>query len=126
MPLFNDRRNTNPAVDLADYNNKKADRWVMEPQGANLPTDYRSGSKWSNITPAMRDTIINKVTYGQKRYAGQMTPNQEKSAAAYQQSWIGKGQKASNDAYKAKPSKPNYTTPGGLVLNELKKQKKNK
>jgi len=124
MPLFNDRRNDNPATDIADYNHKKDSSPRPQPGWVLL-------SKGSPMTRADADHFETMQQYGGKVGSANNGKYSEKNAAsdiAYQDSWIGKGRHASDLAFAAKGGKPTstFTDPATLVLNELKRQMKKK
>jgi hypothetical protein len=116
--------------DVEEYGSKKKVKEVWARQSPMLPSDHRYTTGFTNVTPAMRDTIQSKMEYTGREQAGHMSRKQGRAAMADQQRWIGKGEKASSEAranalqmMKSKKSKkPSYTTPGGLVYDELKKQ----
>ena len=132
MPLFNDRRNTNPATDIADYNdsNKPVSNPSLRAMG--FP------KKNTLMSRADSDRFETAEYYGP---GGKGAGPNAKADAAYQNSYIKRAQKAS-DTQRLKNTirgglgmapklydgritgyGPQYTTPGGLVLNELKKNK---
>jgi hypothetical protein len=122
MPFeFNDRRNDNPPAPIADYNSKKDSHPRPQPGWIQL-------GKGAPMTRADADHFETMEHYGGKVGSANNGKYSEKNAAAdiaYQDSWIGKGRHASDQARRAgaKITEPQYKTPGGLVLDAVKKKK---
>jgi hypothetical protein len=105
--------------------------------GSKANSDRANASYYYGVTkrPAIRtsgtwkakDGSTTRMTSGDPDFRKKMLKN--KSDEAYTKSYIAKGRKASDEAranalQMMKSKKPSYTTPGGLVYDELKKQLK--
>jgi hypothetical protein len=93
MPLFNDRRNTNPAVEIADLSNKNK-RDVMN---YTTPSGFMPGANLYGAT-------YKKANNNGSRYATDMasTSKQSRANAALQKSYINKAAAASEAMNKSK------------------------
>jgi hypothetical protein len=139
MPLFNDRRNSSPAADIADYSNDSKPVSNPSLRAMGFPKKNTMMSKYNS------DRFETAEYYGP---GGKGAGPNAKANAAYQNSYIAKGKAASDAARATKPTKikllpemgmtrseaesrskiakandAKWQTPGGLVLNELKKKK---